>query len=296
MQINPFTLKFTGPDQDLEYGFLRYFYRESLTVFRVGFFLGLVLYSLFAFFDAFSMPEVKKELWKIRFFLVGPFIGVGIILSYFRGFHRYWQPLSLLIILVAAFGIFWMIVIGHGPYRYYYYAGNILVLFFGMAFIRARFVWSLAMGLSIIFMFIVTALFLTKTPMIVTSMFGFYYVGSFIVGGASAYSVEFFSRRNFYFLTIIEKDRSKLDEINKILKKQYDDLKKAKEEIGILAGLIPICANCKKIRDDKGYWNQLEEYLETHTNVAFSHAICPECMERLYGKEEWFRPTDGNNN
>jgi len=54
-------------------------------------------------------------------------------------------------------------------------------------------------------------------------------------------------------------------------------------QIKILGGLIPICANCKKIRDDKGYWNQLEKYLKEHTEAEFTHGICPECKEKLYG-------------
>ena len=54
-------------------------------------------------------------------------------------------------------------------------------------------------------------------------------------------------------------------------------------QIKILGGLIPICANCKKIRDDKGYWNQLEKYLKEHSEAEFTHGICPECREKLYG-------------
>jgi ligand-binding sensor domain-containing protein len=54
-------------------------------------------------------------------------------------------------------------------------------------------------------------------------------------------------------------------------------------QIKILGGLIPICANCKKIRDDKGYWNQLEAYLKEHSEAEFTHGICPECKEKLYG-------------
>jgi ligand-binding sensor domain-containing protein len=60
--------------------------------------------------------------------------------------------------------------------------------------------------------------------------------------------------------------------------------------IKVLGGLIPICANCKKIRDDSGYWSQLEQYLRTHSEATFSHGICPECVERLY--PEYVEPGD----
>ncbi len=56
----------------------------------------------------------------------------------------------------------------------------------------------------------------------------------------------------------------------------------AKDEIKTITGLIPICATCKKIRDDKGSWSQLESYLSKHADLEFSHAICPECMRKLY--------------
>ncbi len=70
----------------------------------------------------------------------------------------------------------------------------------------------------------------------------------------------------------IEADREKL-----IIKLQ-DALKKIKT----LRGIIPICAACKKIRDDKGYWNQIEIYLREHSEADFSHGICPECVKKLY--------------
>lgn len=64
--------------------------------------------------------------------------------------------------------------------------------------------------------------------------------------------------------------------------KIHIELKKAREEIKSLRGILPICASCKKIRDDKGYWNQIETYISRHSEVDFSHGICPECAEKLY--------------
>lgn len=60
------------------------------------------------------------------------------------------------------------------------------------------------------------------------------------------------------------------------------ELQKAREKVATLSGLIPICSICKKIRDDKGYWNQLEEYMKMHANVDFSHGICPDCVKEHY--------------
>ncbi|MFO7761761.1 MAG: GAF domain-containing protein [Desulfobia sp.] len=60
------------------------------------------------------------------------------------------------------------------------------------------------------------------------------------------------------------------------------ELKKALQEVKTLSGLFPICASCKKIRDDRGYWNQLEQYISEHSDADFSHSICPDCMKKLY--------------
>ncbi len=66
------------------------------------------------------------------------------------------------------------------------------------------------------------------------------------------------------------------------LAEKIAELQKASEEIKTLQGIIPICANCKKIRDDTGYWQQVEEYISHHSHAVFSHGICPVCMEELY--------------
>ncbi len=70
----------------------------------------------------------------------------------------------------------------------------------------------------------------------------------------------------------VERERENL--INK--------LQASLDKIKTLRGLIPICASCKKIRDDKGYWQQVEEYICLHSDVQFSHSICPACMQALY--------------
>ena len=64
--------------------------------------------------------------------------------------------------------------------------------------------------------------------------------------------------------------------------KHIEELEESSNEIKVLSGLLPICASCKKIRDDKGYWNQIETYIRDHSEVEFSHGICPECAKKLY--------------
>jgi response regulator RpfG family c-di-GMP phosphodiesterase len=66
------------------------------------------------------------------------------------------------------------------------------------------------------------------------------------------------------------------------LRRSNDELQKALRDVKVLRGLIPICASCKKIRNDGGFWQQLEEYIGEHSEAEFSHGICQHCVKKLY--------------
>lgn len=66
------------------------------------------------------------------------------------------------------------------------------------------------------------------------------------------------------------------------LRRSNDELQQALKEVKALRGLIPICASCKKIRNDGGFWQQLEDYLSEHSGVEFSHGLCQPCIKKLY--------------
>jgi DNA-binding NtrC family response regulator len=65
--------------------------------------------------------------------------------------------------------------------------------------------------------------------------------------------------------------------------KLIHELQEALAKVKTLSGMLPICASCKNIRDDKGYWNQIESYIRDHSEAEFSHSICPDCKKKLYG-------------
>ena len=79
----------------------------------------------------------------------------------------------------------------------------------------------------------------------------------------------------------IKRAEDTLREKEKQQEKLILKLQEALSEIRTLKGLIPICATCKKIRDDEGYWNQLEAYITRHTGAIFSHGICPDCADKM---------------
>lgn len=72
------------------------------------------------------------------------------------------------------------------------------------------------------------------------------------------------------------------------LRRQELALREALQEIKTLSGILPICSHCKQIRNDEGYWEQVEKYISTHSNARFSHGICPDCYRKELEKAEKF--------
>ncbi len=83
-------------------------------------------------------------------------------------------------------------------------------------------------------------------------------------------------------IVIMIRDITERKQAEEEREKLIKELQKALAEVKTLSGLIPICASCKKIRDDKGYWGQIESYISDHSEAEFSHSICPDCMKKLY--------------
>jgi len=88
------------------------------------------------------------------------------------------------------------------------------------------------------------------------------------------------------FTVMVDRRRKVEDEREKLI----HELQAALTKIKTLSGLLPICASCKKIRDDTGYWSQIENYISAHSDASFSHGICPDCAQKLY-PEQWQKIT-----
>lgn len=113
-----------------------------------------------------------------------------------------------------------------------------------------------------------------------------------MLANLSLYHVELESRRKLLSLQNEEimqtndelaqeiKERKAMEEERE---KLIAELQEALVQVKQLSGFLPICASCKKIRDDKGYWSQIEEYIRSHSEATFSHSICPDCAKKLYG-------------
>jgi PAS domain S-box-containing protein len=80
----------------------------------------------------------------------------------------------------------------------------------------------------------------------------------------------------------ISKDITERKKVEQERLQLIESLRNALLEVQTLSGLLPICAHCKKIRDDRGYWTQIEQYIQSHSHAEFTHGICPECREFFF--------------
>jgi PAS domain S-box-containing protein len=103
--------------------------------------------------------------------------------------------------------------------------------------------------------------------------------GEFITG---LYSAEIITINNESCILSVINDITERKRAEEERERLVSEREKAFSEIQTLSGMLPICAHCKKVRDDRGYWNQIETYIESHTEAEFSHGICPDCMRELY--------------
>ncbi|MCB2215679.1 MAG: GAF domain-containing protein [Desulfobulbaceae bacterium] len=92
------------------------------------------------------------------------------------------------------------------------------------------------------------------------------------------------NKENFYSeeIKLLMDQFSQVIESHFQMAKQTEELKKALENVKQLEGLLPICSHCKQVRDDRGYWIQIESYISAHSDTLFSHGICPECAKKYY--------------
>jgi hypothetical protein len=149
--------------------------------------------------------------------------------------------------------------------------------------------WSFACPLAFMFLlgrregaiwtgifFVGTALMLQFSPTNFSGGFSFGFLSTYLMIAVLAY--------------IIEGLRERFEAESRAL---IEQLETALSEVKTLKGLLPICASCKKVRDDTGYWNQIESYLHDHADASFTHSVCPDCLEELYPEfvEQYMKPS-----
>ncbi len=195
----------------------------------------------------------------------------AILVACFIGLYKLDVDLSIYRVGLAllAVSLLWEVAIGAGEGTVLYWLYGVpLLLFFFLGKLEGMLGVSGFLGILAILLINPFQLQIYTYNLPVSIRF----LASFLFVSILAYGLEL-SRQWFSDLLTTEHNKLLLE------KKQLEE---AMHKIKILRGLLPICANCKKIRDDRGYWQQVEVYLSQHAEVEFSHGICPECKAKLY--------------
>jgi hypothetical protein len=202
--------------------------------------------------------------------LVGSSLYIHRAKNYFAGFH-------LLLFVSQAIIVFALMVIGF--IRLLPFIHNLFHLFIvTLAFyvcVQNRFIYTVFLTAFVQLAYLATSFGMYQLQLADITRFVLY------IGGANCLGIFMLknlnrSRRMEYIRLIKEQ------QLNRELRQTLDHLHTAQQEVKTLQGLIPICSHCKRIRDDKGGWNQLEAYIRDHSKAEFTHGICPKCLKELY--------------
>ena len=122
----------------------------------------------------------------------------------------------------------------------------------------------------------------------------------FLLGFITIIAIYFIEKRETATLSSVNMSlQREIDERKRVEKereKLIHELQEALDKVKTLSGLLPICSSCKKIRDDNGYWNQIEVYIRDHSEADFSHSICPGCAKELYPDLEIYDDNEKSKN
>lgn len=195
-------------------------------------------------------------------------LGLAILLTTFLLFSRFVRN-GVWFYRILAFGLTSVLMYN----QYFGPSGDSSLVWLYIFPLGIFFVLGISEGITWYCLFTTVSMLLLFTPEIAGAAI---YSDDMRIRHVCAYMIITFMALSFeflrwYFYTQLEHEREKL--------------KEAAEHVRTLNGLVPICSICKKIRDDKGYWNQLEQYLLDHTNAKLTHGICDDCYAKHYPKE-----------
>lgn len=209
--MHPFTLRF---ERDLEDAFGDEYFAGTLTQVRLALVLAVLLYSVFGILDTWIAPDQRRQLWFIRFAVVGPILLVCLAFSYSPKFRWYRDWAVGFTILIASLGIVAMTAIIPPPGSYLYYAGLILAVVFVFTLVRLSVPHAVALSGVIIAAYVAVALWMIETPVELLMNNLFFLLSSAIIAGSANYSMERYARTNFLQRRVIEMRTRELEEKN----------------------------------------------------------------------------------
>src|SRR5664279_5387808 len=221
--VNYLTLTFKGELSSYEKGYQDDYFIKSLNPFRFSLVLSMIFYGAFAFLDTVAVPELKGVFWFIRFGIVFPVLVGVFIFSYSRLFKKVMQFIISCIMFITGLGIIIMIIYAAKVQNYSYYAGLILIFIFGYTFIRARFIYAIIAGWSIVFLYEISAIWLSHTPITILVNNNYFFISANIIGMFISYFLELSTRKEYYMRMLLEQEKENVKTANDALEKRVEE-------------------------------------------------------------------------
>lgn len=220
VRLNRLTLSFSGEQAHLESEFLDEYAYKSQGAFRFAMILALIFYDLFALLDVNLVPEVYKEIWFIRFAIVSPVLIIAFFFSFNKLFLKFGQITINIVWLITGGGIIYMNVVMSSVGIYSYYAGLMLIFFFGYTFVRARFLNAVFIGWVLFFAFVFTSYFYTEVEPNHLKITSAFFLSANLIGMFINYTLEINDRRDFLMRKLLEKEQEKVTAANESLERR----------------------------------------------------------------------------
>lgn len=241
MNLNPVTLGFKD---SLETEYIKDHYKKSIFQVRISFFLCVFLYAFFGLLDMQIVSEVRTLMWLIRFSVIVPIGLLVLVTSYSKDFEHYRDATMSLSMILFSIGILLMTIVSPKPVDFVYYASLMVTFVFVYTFVGIRFIYATLTGLFILICYEIAANFILKTPSVILAKNNFIFLSTNLIGMFAAYSIEFYSRRDFFITRILESNQDEMAKLNNNLEEKIKE--QTKELVKTNKGLIKEI----KIRED----------------------------------------------
>jgi Signal transduction histidine kinase regulating C4-dicarboxylate transport system len=223
MNVNVFTLEFSGEDAPLEQPFIKNFNDASRFQVRVALFLAMVLIGLFGVFDSLLVPADKYIAWFIRFGVLCPAILVGVGLTYHANASKFFPWIQIVLSNLVGAGFMGMIMTSPPPANYLYYSGLMLVLMYGYGFVRLRFIWASLSGWLLVIVYEIVAWSFTGTEHKILISNTFFLVTANFIGMVGCYTIERNQRKGFYLAHQLRQEQNNVVSANSMLEQRVAD-------------------------------------------------------------------------
>ena len=274
MELNPILARFKSIP--LEESYNNHYIRQDRIQAIIGILILIVAMCIFVYSDyiLFHLTYKFFELLFIRILFISFSIYLIFRFWHLENFTIYFRFMLVWTLVLCVFTFY--INISRPPDYIQNGMIDIIIIVALYIFFPNRFMCQIISGLlySILDLWIIISLKTTVTPIAMIVIWVSFIIAN-VLGILGAWRLHIYRRKQY---GIWIKDKQHREELQTALK-----------NVKTLQGLLPVCSRCKKIRDSKGYWEQIDTYFEKHSDIEFTHGLCESCENELYGNEGWFK-------